>query len=100
MNDEQLSQLFRTGTATERDVAFVERTNRRIWSLQQISALMIAMKICCVTMLAVGLLVLTQTYQSTLNPVSDSAPSLISVALPLFTAIVCSAVFALRRQAQ
>jgi Na+/proline symporter len=99
MNDEQLSQLFRTGTATERDVAFVERTNRSIWSLQQISALMMAVKICCVTMLAVGLLVLTQTYP-TLNPADDSVPSLISVVLPLFMAVVCSAVVAIRRHAQ
>lgn len=99
MNDEQLSQLFRTGTATERDAAFVERTNRRIWGIQQISALLTAVKICCVTMLAVGLLVLTQTYESTLNRASDSDFSLVSVALPLLAA-VCAAVAALRRHAR
>ncbi len=97
MNDEQLSQLFRTGTAAERDVAFVEQTKRRIWSLQQISALLSAVKICCVTMLAFGLLVLTNTYESAFNPMNDTDPSLISVALPLFIAVVYSALVTLRK---
>lgn len=100
MNDEELSQLFRSGTAPDRDAAFSEATNRRVRHHQQIATLLTIVKICSVTMLVVGLFVLTQMYQAMFGvPGSETSLSPTAIAMPLIVAATCSVVTFLRRHA-
>jgi hypothetical protein len=99
MNDNELSRLFHTGTAPERDAAFAQQTSYQIRRHQQISTLLTVVRILGVTMLVVGLFVVTQLYQAMFGVSGVAASvSLTSIALPLVAAATGSLLTVLRRR--
>jgi hypothetical protein len=100
MHDEDLCRLFGAGTAPVRDQSFARRVDFQLQRSQQISALLNGVRFFGVTVLAVGLFVLTQIFQSAFGAAHVVSIPVSSIIAPLLVSLLGTAVTVLRTQAR
>ena len=84
MADDQLAELFASGTAPERDAVFAQRVDARIASERRGARfLAFAIRALVIVTLAAAMFVTIRALEPTLQQIAESSPQFMGVPVPL-----------------
>jgi hypothetical protein len=98
INDDELFELFQTGTAPAREQLFAKRVNAELRQRETVSHFLRMAKYTCAVLLLIGLFFLVQLYLPFVNTfVQTLSESLNSLAVQVIAGVVCLIVAVVRR---